>query len=219
MPERTASPVITDGRAAPPVSSLHRSAGWGAVLAAVAYLDLPVAVSFLYSDPGVNYDSVAYIAGNGWNGAVERIIFAGLGIGLLFLVVAVGRIARADRHPVTVAAQVAHGLGLLSAGAWILVGGVSMGKYSSVAAATGERLPEVGDQAAVIAAIDIVITGLVATAALAIAGWLVGLATAGRRAGVLGSALAVTCALAAAVIVVPMLVLAMPFGVLVLIPL
>lgn len=192
---------------------LYRVAGWGAVLAAVSYLGQPVVVFVLaadYSDAPI----ADQIAASPWNGAIEGVIFGGLGLGMLFLVLAVGRL----QGGASVTSRVGHALGLVSAAAWVLLGGLSLGKYSSIAAGMGEALPGAQDQLAVITAIDIVIVGVVATAALGAVGWLVVLATAGRRAGVVGTGLAVVCVVAAAVILVPMLVFAVPFGVLVLIP-
>ncbi|GAA3248399.1 hypothetical protein GCM10017691_58510 [Pseudonocardia petroleophila] len=199
-------PPRTDG-------ALHRTAGWGAVLAAVAYLGQPLSVALLFTeDPDAPIAD--QIAATPWNGAIEGAIFGGLGLGMLFLVLAVGRL----RGGASVAGRVGDVLGLVSATAWILIGGMSLAKYSSVTAGMAEGLPGAQDQLAVITAFDTVIIGLVATAGLGAVGWLVALATAGRRAGVVGTGLAVVCVGGAAVILVPMLVLAVPFGVLVLIP-
>ncbi|MBW0117759.1 hypothetical protein [Pseudonocardia abyssalis] len=200
-------PPRTDG-------ALHRTAGWGALGAAVAYLGQPLAVALLFSEYPDDAPVADRIAAAPWNGAVEGVIFGGLGLGMLVLVLAVGRL----RGGASVAGRVGDALGLVSAAAWILIGGMSLAKYSSVTAGMGEDLPGAQDQLAVITALDTVIIGLVATAGIGAAGWLVGLATAGRRVGVVGTGLAVVCAVAAAVIVVPMFVLAVPFGVLVLIP-
>lgn len=200
---------MTQAPTTPTVADPLRAGGWGALLAAVAYLGQPVAVTLLYSDPSVDYQSIGYIAANPWNGAVEGAVFTGLATGFALLVVA---LARAGRD--TVGTALTRALGLVSATAWLLVAGLSLGKYSSVATGTPETVPDPADQVAIVAGIDIAITGFVAAAALAAAGWLVGVASG----GVVGRGLGVLCALAAAVIVVPMLVFAVPFGVLVLIP-
>jgi hypothetical protein len=194
--------------------ALHRIAGWGALGAAAAYLGQPLSVALLFSDYPDDAPVADQIAAAPWNGAVEGAIFGGLGLGMLFLVLAVGRL----QGTASVGSRVGHVLGIVSASAWTLIGGMSLAKYSSVAAGMGETLPGADDQLAVVTALDIVIVGSVATAGLGAAGWLVALATAGRRAGVVGTALAVVCAAGAAVIVVPMFVFAVPFGVLVLIP-
>lgn len=195
--------------------SMYRFAGWGAIVAAACYLAQPFIV-LLASQQEEEWLSPADIESSVWQGPLGAAVFVGVGLGTLAAVVGLDRlIAPRVSDP---GWRVTHLLGVVTAIGWLLMGGLSVGQYSTVARAMGDigaDLPtvQVGLQSGMV-----VITGVLAMAATAFAGWLVGLVRWGRRAGVIGRPAAVVALVAAAACLVPQLLWSQPFGMLAAIP-
>lgn len=197
---------------APSTRSLYRTAGWGAVLGGGSYAVQPVLVFLVPS--GGDMDSAAYYVDNSWSGAVEGAVFTGVAVGVALLVLAVGELVRRT-GPVSIAAHLAHLLGLAGAAAWLLVAGSLLGLYGS-GSNLMDAAPEAAGQALAVHVSGTEVFGLLSTAAIALSGWLIGVATVGRR--VVGVSGAVVAGLTVLVMLVPLLVWSLPFGVLVLVP-
>lgn len=199
---------MTTALATPPA---YRAAGSGALLAGLAYLCQPLLGAVLAS--GVEPTTGADLAAVQWSGVAQLAVFTTTAVGTALLVTGVDRLL-----PAGPGAQLVRWLGLLSATGWALVGAASVGLYGPVSSGMAETVPDPGAQAAAIAAGYTAITGMVALAAVGAVGWLAGLATLGRKAGVVGTPLAVAAGVAALVIAAVLLLMAAPFGALVLIP-
>ena len=175
----------------------YRVAGLGGVGAFLAWLGQPVLV-FLISgqqgDAGADWSS---IESSRYNGALEVLIFAGIGVGLLFMVLGTWRIIGRRRLETSVAATTGQVMGLVAAVSWFLVAAESFRMYTSVGAA----IPKVTDdsqlQASIIHGTALDITGALLLFVVAYTGWVVMVATAGRRAGVVGMPIVVVLALSA----------------------
>ena len=162
----------------------YRVAGLGGVGAFLAWLGQPVLV-FLISGPqgdaGADWSS---IESSRYNGALEVLIFAGIGVGLLFMVLGTWRIIGQRRLETSLAATTGQVMGLVAAVSWFLVAAESFRMYTSVGAA----IPKVTDdsqlQASIIRGTALDITGALLLFVVGYTGWVAMLATAGRRAGV-----------------------------------
>jgi len=179
---------------------LYRSAGFGGVGVFVAWAAQPVIVSILSPRAPENGRDFAYIESTPFLGVMEAIVFSGIGVAMLFMVTAVGQLT-ASAGPPSTAARVGHLLGVLSSIAWFLVAGSSLALYTSVGSSLGEAAPEPEIQEGLIQLHAVVLTGLIGPYVLGIIGWLVMLATAGRRTGVIGWPLTIVCVLAVVVMV------------------
>lgn len=196
---------------------LYRFAGWGAALGGVCYLLQPILVAVMEatsSGPENVFLSPTEIADVFWQGPVEGAVFTGVGIGLLAAVLGVGRLVRTGARDASPWWGVAHVLGIVAACGWLLLAGLSIGLYSSVARAMAEIGADEPTMRVALHMGSVVIAGVLALTAVASASWLIGLGRTGRRAGVIGLPAAVVALIAAAVCLVPMLALSQPFGVL-----
>ena len=97
---------------------LYRVAGLGGIGAFLAWLGQPVLV-FLISGPqgeaGADWSS---IESSRYNGALEVLIFAGIGVGLLFMVLGTWRIIGQRRLETSLAATTGQVMGLVAAVSW-----------------------------------------------------------------------------------------------------
>jgi hypothetical protein len=174
---------------------LYRVAGLGGVGAFLAWLGQPVLV-FLISGPqgeaGADWSS---IESSRYNGALEVLIFAAIGVGLLFMVLGTWRIIGQRKPEASLAATTGQVMGLVAAVSWFLVAAESFRMYTSVGAA----IPKVTDdsqlQASIIHGTALDITGALLLFVVGYTGWVVMVATAGRRAGVVGMPVVVVLAL------------------------
>jgi hypothetical protein len=193
---------------------LYRIAGLGGVGAFLAWLGQPILVT-LMGDTGENGTAWADIESAPYQGAAEALVFALIGIGVLFLVLATWRLvtdglaARGRREP-SVAAIAGHFLGLVAAGSWLLVAADSFRLYTSIGASTPDLTSDPALQKAIIEGTYHDVTGELMLFAVAFTGWVVLMTTAGRRAGVIGVPLTVVLLLPVAALV---LTLAWPFSV------
>jgi hypothetical protein len=130
-----------------------------------------------------------------YNGALEVLIFSAIGVGLLFMVLGTWRIIGQRRPGTSLAAITGQAMGLVAAVSWFLVAAESFRMYTSVGAA----IPKVTDdsqlQASIIHGTALDITGALLLFVIGYTGWMVMVATAGRRAGVVGMPMVVVLAL------------------------
>ena len=194
-------------------SRLYRTAGVGAVVAGVAFILQPIFVFLLAPDN--DGSTVEKIEALRWSTPFEVIVFSAIGVSMLFLVVATYRLM--TRGGATVGAGVAALFGVLSAFGWFgasagLLETQGLGLDNMTAAITDPQLQAVWIQGQTFSANVLWLVLIGAT------GWFVGLATAGRRARVIGLPLTIIAIGSALVIAVPAVVFFLPFGILVLIP-
>ncbi|WP_448002259.1 hypothetical protein [Agromyces bauzanensis] len=175
---------------------LYRTAGIGGIGAAVAWAAQPVAIALVAGDAGDGAD-FAHIASHPFNGVIEGTIFSAIGVGLLFLVTAVGRIAAASGVPNSTSALVGHTLGIAACLAWFGVAGVFLAQYTSVGSGLGDAAPERALQLGLYQVLGVIATALLVVYGVCFAGWLVTLAVAGRRRSVIGWPLSILALLAA----------------------
>jgi hypothetical protein len=200
---------------APPSASrrrLLRTAGFGGIGAAVAWLLQPLLVSVASADlvDGVDF---AFIQSHPFNGIAEGAIFVGVSVGLLYFVTAVGRLARLSSAPISTTASVSQLLGIASALGWLLVAGLSIAPYTSVGFFLGESAPERATQLGLYQLLSVVLTSSIVIYVAGFAWWLIALSTIGRRRGVVGWPLSITAIVAAAIMVSQLLVpFAPPWG-------
>ena len=195
----TSSTAGTDAAAsvAEPVDRrrLLRVAAFGGIGAFVAWLVQPILVSIFSPLAPEGGPDFAYIESTPYNGVMEATVFAGIGVGLLFMVTAVGRLI----VPSSTAARVGQTMGIVGAAVWFLVAGGSLGTYTSVGWWLSEAAPDPELQQALYQTLGIAMTGTLVTFAVGMIGWLILLGTAGRRARVVGWPLAVVAFAAAAI--------------------
>jgi hypothetical protein len=72
-------PTISDRR-------LYLTAGFGGVLAAASWVIQPL----LVMQTGDELPTLDYLITHPWHGAIESAVFTGIGVGVLFLVLAIG---------------------------------------------------------------------------------------------------------------------------------
>jgi hypothetical protein len=191
---------------------LYRIAGVGGVGAALAWAAQPVVVALAAGGAGGGAD-FAYIESHPFNGVIEGAIFSAIGVGLLFLVTAVGRLAASSDMPVSTSALVGHTLGIAASVAWFVVAGVFLSQYTSVGFGIGGAAPDPALQVGLYQLLAVIATGLLVVFAVCFAGWLITLAVAGRRHGVVGWPLSILALLAAAASIVQFLIpFAPPWG-------
>jgi hypothetical protein len=173
---------------------LYRIAGLGGVGAVVAWLGQPILVLLVIGpqDAGADWSEIEK---SGYNGVVELLIFSAVGVGLLFMVLGSWRII-ARRDPETsVAASCGQAMGLVAAASWFLVAAESFRMFTSIGAAIPEVTDDARIQASIIHGTGLDVTGALLLFVIGYTGWVVMVATAGRRAGVVGRPLGVVLAL------------------------
>jgi hypothetical protein len=189
---------------------LYLVGGLGGVAEAVSWSVQPILVAIASGAGGDELPTLEDLMARPWAGAIEAVVFAGVGVGLLFLVTAVGALLTRPEGLASVAARVAHILGVFAGCTWILLAGWYLGPYTSVGKSIGEAVPDEAVQQAVLHIHSVGIIGIVVAAVFGFAGWLLGVATVGRAQGIVGRPLAVVAVVAAAGAIVPVLV--MPFS-------
>ena len=176
---------------------LYRVAGLGGVGAFLAWLGQPILVFLVIGPRGDAGGDWSEIESSKYNGAIEVVIFSAIGVGLLFMVLATWRILGHRNAGASVAAAVGHVMGLVAAVSWFLVAAESFRMFTSIGAA----IPEVTDdsplQASIIHGTALDVTGSLLLFGVGYTGWVLMVATAGRRAGVVGMPLGVVLALSA----------------------
>lgn len=201
-PSASAMVGLSDGR-------LYLVGGWGALLAAVSWIVQPILVLTLASGEGAEFPSVEFLLANPWLGPLEAAVFAGIGLGLLLLVLAVWTLLTRRAEAVSITALMGHVLGVLAGCIWILLAGWHLGPFTSVGEALSEAAPDSALQQAALHIHNVGSTSLIIASGLAFAGWLVVIAVAGRAHRVIGRPLAVVALVAAIVVVLPVF---MPFS-------
>lgn len=176
---------------------LYRIAGLGGVGAFLAWLGQPIFVLLIAGSQAEAGGDWSVIESARYGGALEMVIFSAVGVGLLFLVLATWRIVGLRSTSISVAAAVGHAMGVVAAVSWLLVAAEAFRMYTSV----GASIPEVADdsrlQASIIHGTALDVTGALLLFVVGYTGWVIMVATAGRRAGVVGTPLAVVLVLAA----------------------
>ena len=173
----------------------YRVAGLGGVGAFLAWLGQPVLVFLISGPQGDAHADWSSIESSRYNGALEVLIFAAIGVGLLFMVLGTWRIIGQRKPEASLAATTGQVMGLVAAVSWFLVAAESFRMYTSVGAA----IPKVTDdsqlQASIIHGTSLDITGALLLFVVGYTGWVAMVATAGRRAGVVGMPVVVVLAL------------------------
>ncbi|MET0716175.1 MAG: hypothetical protein ABWY57_14790 [Mycetocola sp.] len=179
---------------------LYHIAGLGGVGAFVAWAAQPVIVSIMSPRAPQNGPDFAYIESAPFLGVMEAIVFSAIGVAILFLVTAVGQLMLVA-GPLSTATRVGQLLGIISGIAWFFVAGSSFALYTSVGFHLGELAPQQGLQQALYQLHAVGLIGFIGLYMLGVIGWLVMLATVGRRTGVIGWPLAIVCILAVGIMV------------------
>ncbi len=185
---------------------LYRIAGLGGVGAFLAWLAQPILVLLLSGPLGGDWSDIEK---SRYNGGIEVLIFSGIGLGVLFLVLATWRTITRRSTVVSVAATVGQVMGLVAAASWFLVAAESFRMFTSVGAAIPDVTEDSALQAAIIHGTFLDVTGALLLFMVGFSGWLVMVATAGRRAGVVGLPVSLVLVVPVLLQVVP---LAMPFA-------
>lgn len=180
----TASPVSNK----PDVEKkLFRIAGLGAVGALVAWAGQPIMVTLAaQGEGGGEVTDWAGVESAKWSGTVEVVIFSGIGLGMLFFVLATWQLLRLRQGAASIAAQAGMAGGVLGAVAWFLTAAESFRMYTSIGAGIPDAVPDSNLQKAVIEGTALDITGTLILFQVAFTAWLVLLATAGRKARLVG---------------------------------
>jgi len=175
----------------------YRVAGLGGVGAFLAWLGQPVLVVLISGPQGDAGADWSEIESSRYNGALEVLIFSAIGVGLLFMVLGTWRIIGRRKPKTSLAATTGQAMGLVAAVSWFLVAAESLRMYTSIGAA----IPKVTDdphlQASIIHGTGLDIAGALLLFAVGYTGWVVMVATAGRRAGVVGMPVVVVLAFSA----------------------
>jgi hypothetical protein len=125
------------------------------------------------------------------------LIFSAIGVGLLFMVLGTWRIMRQRKLEASLSATTGQVMGLVAAVSWFLVAAESFRMYTSVGAAIPNVSGDSQLQASIIHGTNLDITGALLLFAVGYTGWVAMMATAGRRAGVVGTPIVVVLALSA----------------------
>lgn len=184
MTTSESTPTAAAERIEPDRRRLYRAAGWGGIGAFAAWLVQPVLVSIVSPLAG-DYVTHEYITQYPFSGVIGASVFTAIGVGLLFFVTSVHRLM-SGVGPVSTSARVGQTLGLASGLGWFVMAGLTLAPYTSVGYFLSEGVPDVATQIAVYEALALVQTGVIMLYGVGYVGWLVMLATAGRRAGVVG---------------------------------
>jgi len=174
---------------------LYRVAGLGGVGAFLAWLGQPILVFLIFGSRGDGGSDWSEIESSRYSGAIEVVIFSAIGVGLLFMVLGTWRIVGLSNAGGSVAAAVGHVMGLVAAVSWFLVAAEAFRMFTSVGAAIPEVTGDSKLQASIIHGTYLDMTGALLLFVIGYIGWVVMVATAGRRAGVVGMPLAVVLAL------------------------
>ena len=166
---------------------LFRIAGLGAVGALVAWAGQPIMVALAArGEGGGEVTDWAGVESAKWTGAVEVVIFSGIGLGMLFFVLATWQLLRLRPGGSSIAAQAGMTGGVLGAVAWLLTAAESFRMYTSIGAGIPDAVADSNLQKAVIEGTALDITGTLILFQIGFTAWLVLLATAGRKARVVG---------------------------------
>lgn len=199
----------TDDDGADAARRLHRIAGLGGVGAVLAWVCQPILVGVMAASDVPDAPAWSDVEAMRWNGSIEVLVFSGMGLGMLFFVLGTWGLIRLSAGEASVAQQVGLAGGVLGACAWFVVAAESFRLYTSI----GAGLPELTDDAELQRlALDgtyLDITGAIILFAVGFTLWSVLLATTARRAGVIGTPLAVVVGLS---LLGPVTGLALPFG-------
>lgn len=188
---------------------LLRTAGLGGVGAFVAWACQPVLVAVLAANVGADSPDFADLETMRYVGGLEAVVFSLVGVAMLTLVLATWRVMCLSRPEASVLSTVGLAMGLVAAAAWFWVAGDSASMYTSVGAGLPDITTDPAVQRAVIDRTYLDVTGGLLVFAVGCTGWFVMLATAGRRAGLVGRPLAVLLGLLA---LVPAYQVAVPFA-------
>lgn len=192
--------LLGDAGAAPSTSTdetrrLYRIAGLGGVGAFLAWLGQPVLVLLIIGPRGGAGGDWSVIESARYNGAIEVVIFSAVGVGLLFMVLATWRLIGHQTSGTSVAAAVGHVMGVAAAVSWFLVAAEAFRLFTSVGAAIPDVTDDSRVQASIIHGTALDTTGALLLSTVCYTGWVLMVATAGRRAGVVGTPLGVVLAL------------------------
>lgn len=176
---------------------LYRIAGLGGVGAFLAWLGQPVLVFLMIGPQGGAGRDWSQIESSRYNGAIEVVIFSAVGVGLLFMVLATWRLLGLRTSGASVAAGVGHVMGVVAAVSWFLVAAEALRLFTSVGAAIPDLTDDSRLQASIIHGTALDTTGALLLFGVGYTGWVLMVATAGRRAGVVGTPLGVVLALSA----------------------
>jgi hypothetical protein len=181
----------------------------GGVGAFLAWLGQPILVFLLTGPQGDAGGDWSQIERFRYNGAVEVLLFSAIGVGTLFMVLGTWQTI-AHRNPAgSVAATVGQVMGLVAAAAWFLVAADAFRMFTSVGAAIPDVTDDSALQAAIIHGTALDVTGALLLFGVGFSGWLIMMATVGRRAGLVGVPVALVLALLVLVQIVP---IALPFS-------
>jgi hypothetical protein len=145
-----------------------------------------------------------------YNGSIEVLIFGGIGVGMLFLVLASWRLIVRAVQEESVAVIVGHIMGLIAAGSWFLVAAEAFRMYTSVGATIPDITGRSTLQATIVHGTYLDLTGALLLFLVAFTGWAVMLATAGRRRGVISVPVSVVLGMGVMVLAIPLVI---PFSV------
>jgi hypothetical protein len=176
---------------------LYRVAGLGGVGAFLAWLGQPVLVFLIIGPQGEAGADWSEIENSRYSGALEVLIFSAIGVGLLFMVLGTWRIVGRRTPEASLAATTGQTMGLVAAVSWFLVAAESFRMFTSIGAAIPEVTEDSHLQASIIHGTGLDITGALLLFVVGYTGWVVMVATAGRRAGVVGMPIVVVLALSA----------------------
>ncbi|TYL53861.1 hypothetical protein [Agromyces mariniharenae] len=170
-----------------PERRLYRTAGLGGIIAVGAWLGQPVVVAVASAAAGDEFATMALLQERPYSGVIEAVIFLGMAVGLFAFVRASSRLVRRRTGPDELTwARVGEAFGYVGAAAWIGVASASLTPFTSVGLGLAETLPDATSQMAVLYANAFLITAFGLTGAIGLGGYAAFLATAGRRAGVIG---------------------------------
>ncbi|QIK65976.1 hypothetical protein G7072_06155 [Nocardioides sp. HDW12B] len=188
---------------------LLRTAGFGGVGAALAWMGQPVLVTLTAASGAPDSPAWADIEASRWTGVIEVVIFTAIGISTLVFVLATWQLLRARAGAASVAQQVGLVGGVVSGVAWLVVASESFRLYTSI----GAGLPDLTDdpelQRLALEGTFLDITGGIVLFAVGFTLWTVLLVTTARRAGVVGRPSAVVAGLS---LLAPVAGLAQPFS-------
>jgi len=175
-----------------PAQNFFRTAGWGALLAALVYLLQPLGVLVLVPEATeVGYwADPAHVQDSWWEGPYEVLTFGGIAVGTALLVIALAASVRTTG----VASRVATAFGIVGAGGWLAVAGLALAQRSIVAVALSEVGSAHEAQLGDLQATNVVLTGLVGVGALGACVWAVATGIASLRgSGPVGRGIGVLC--------------------------
>lgn len=194
--------------APPSRAQFYRTAGWGGILSVVAWLAQPIVVGLLAASEGDEWPTVATLMGRPYSGAVEAIIFTGIALGQLTLVLSLDRLAGLAGERST-PWRIGTLAGVVAAFGFVAAAGLTLAQYTSVGAGLADVAPDAALQAALLDVVAVAIAGMTSIFTIGGVIWLIVLGTAGRRASVVGTPLAVFALICAAI---PVVGLAFPFS-------